>query len=277
MRRIVLAPLILALGLPAQAEVDTSVHEMCLSAVDYKGCIQSQKGGFIKNFFKSMENRKLKAKIFNKSCYSTMWDEYGFKLPPEYLKTKKEESFNRCKDTLTEIGPSVLKVEDEVHSECQWGAETPGVAAYITCVNEKQSSWEYPSKFDSEVERYIAVQVKRTKENAKLREESDREFAKLKALQRNLKRLEAEQDKDEDYRATMDTRPIIRPIIINNPAPISQPIRTPPLQAPNNYRAPSFSSPLAPKQPYKANVHNTRTGEVQNCTRFGNTNTFNCY
>ena len=43
MRRIVLAPLILLLSSPVLAEVDPTVHEMCLGANDYKGCVELNK------------------------------------------------------------------------------------------------------------------------------------------------------------------------------------------------------------------------------------------
>tara|TARA_B100001250_G_scaffold267949_1_gene231151 strand:- start:382 stop:1074 length:693 start_codon:yes stop_codon:yes gene_type:complete len=39
---LLLAPLILALGLPVQASSDLEVHKMCLQAADYKGCIKAQ-------------------------------------------------------------------------------------------------------------------------------------------------------------------------------------------------------------------------------------------
>ena len=42
MKRLLLAPLILALGLPVQAEVDPKVHKMCLQAKDYMGCVKAQ-------------------------------------------------------------------------------------------------------------------------------------------------------------------------------------------------------------------------------------------
>ena len=68
MRPILLAPLILALGLPLKAEVDPKIHEMCLSAVDYKGCVESQKGSFIKNFFKQTTKSKINKKDLRKRC-----------------------------------------------------------------------------------------------------------------------------------------------------------------------------------------------------------------
>ena len=42
MKRLLLAPLILSLGLPVQAEVDPKIHKMCLQAKDYMGCVKAQ-------------------------------------------------------------------------------------------------------------------------------------------------------------------------------------------------------------------------------------------
>jgi len=45
MKRLLLAPLLLALASPVLAEVDPKVHKMCLQAKDYLGCVQAQKNG----------------------------------------------------------------------------------------------------------------------------------------------------------------------------------------------------------------------------------------
>ena len=39
-----LIPLLFALSLPAQAEVDPKIHKMCLKASDYSGCVNTQMG-----------------------------------------------------------------------------------------------------------------------------------------------------------------------------------------------------------------------------------------
>tara|TARA_R100000458_G_C8237665_1_gene217547 strand:- start:594 stop:1148 length:555 start_codon:yes stop_codon:yes gene_type:complete len=45
MKHLLLAPLIFSLGLFAKAEVNPKIHEMCLQAKDYLGCVQAQKSG----------------------------------------------------------------------------------------------------------------------------------------------------------------------------------------------------------------------------------------
>ena len=42
--RIVLAPILLAVSLPAFAEVDPKIHKLCIEAKDYSGCVRSMKG-----------------------------------------------------------------------------------------------------------------------------------------------------------------------------------------------------------------------------------------
>ena len=77
-----------------------------------------------------------------------------------------------------------------------------------------------------------------------------------------------------NYRAGIDSRPVI----INNPAPASQPTRSAPLQFDYNPPNRNYSSPLAPKQPSQIRLYNNNSsGGVQNCSRFGNTDSFNCY
>jgi len=77
-----------------------------------------------------------------------------------------------------------------------------------------------------------------------------------------------------NYRMGIDSRPVI----INNPAPTPQPIRSAPLQFDYNPPTTNYSSPFAPKQPSQIRLYNNNSpGGVQNCSRFGNTNSFNCY
>lgn len=42
--KILLAPLLLAVSLPALAEVDPKIHKLCIEAKDYSGCVRSMKG-----------------------------------------------------------------------------------------------------------------------------------------------------------------------------------------------------------------------------------------
>ena len=42
--KILLAPLLLAVSLPAFAEVDPKIHKLCIEAKDYSGCVRSMKG-----------------------------------------------------------------------------------------------------------------------------------------------------------------------------------------------------------------------------------------
>lgn len=42
--KILLAPLLLAVSLPAFAEVDPKIHKLCVEAKDYSGCVRSMKG-----------------------------------------------------------------------------------------------------------------------------------------------------------------------------------------------------------------------------------------
>tara|TARA_R100000951_G_scaffold25121_3_gene21251 strand:- start:1957 stop:2574 length:618 start_codon:yes stop_codon:yes gene_type:complete len=42
--KILLAPLLLAVSLPAFAEVDTKIHKLCIEAKDYAGCVRAMKG-----------------------------------------------------------------------------------------------------------------------------------------------------------------------------------------------------------------------------------------
>ena len=117
MRRIVLAPLILALSSPVLAEVDPTVHEMCLSAVDYKGCVESQKGSFIKNFFKQTTKSKINKKDWRKRC--ELRNESGIKN--ELVGVL--EMVEACKKNLTLIGPSALKISEYDHIRCDQGIE----------------------------------------------------------------------------------------------------------------------------------------------------------
>ena len=45
--RILLAPLLLAVSLPAFAEVDSKIHKLCIEAKDYAGCVRAMKGEII--------------------------------------------------------------------------------------------------------------------------------------------------------------------------------------------------------------------------------------
>ena len=40
--KILLAPFLLAVSLPALAEVDPKIHKLCIEAKDYAGCVKSQ-------------------------------------------------------------------------------------------------------------------------------------------------------------------------------------------------------------------------------------------
>ena len=42
--KILLAPLLLAVSLPAFAEVDSKIHKLCIEAKDYAGCVRAMKG-----------------------------------------------------------------------------------------------------------------------------------------------------------------------------------------------------------------------------------------
>lgn len=42
--KILLAPLLLAVSLPAFAEVNPKIHKLCIEAKDYSGCVRSMKG-----------------------------------------------------------------------------------------------------------------------------------------------------------------------------------------------------------------------------------------
>jgi len=42
--KILLAPLLLAVSLPAFAEVDPKIHKLCIEAKDYSGCVRAMKG-----------------------------------------------------------------------------------------------------------------------------------------------------------------------------------------------------------------------------------------
>ena len=42
--KILLAPFLLAVSLPAFAEVDPEIHKLCIEAKDYSGCVRSMKG-----------------------------------------------------------------------------------------------------------------------------------------------------------------------------------------------------------------------------------------
>ena len=42
--KILLAPLLLAVSLPAFAEVDSKIHKLCIEAKDYSGCVKAMKG-----------------------------------------------------------------------------------------------------------------------------------------------------------------------------------------------------------------------------------------
>ena len=42
--KLLLAPLLLAVSLPAFAEVDSKIHKLCIEAKDYAGCVRAMKG-----------------------------------------------------------------------------------------------------------------------------------------------------------------------------------------------------------------------------------------
>ncbi len=42
--KILLTPVLLAVSLPAFAEVDPKIHKLCIEAKDYSGCVRSMKG-----------------------------------------------------------------------------------------------------------------------------------------------------------------------------------------------------------------------------------------
>lgn len=42
--KILLVPLLLAVSLPAFAEVDPKIHKLCIEAKDYAGCVRAMKG-----------------------------------------------------------------------------------------------------------------------------------------------------------------------------------------------------------------------------------------
>ncbi|QNJ26808.1 putative conserved secreted protein [Synechococcus sp. SYN20] len=45
--KILLAPLLLAVSLPALAEVDPKIHKLCIEAKDYAGCVRAMKGEIV--------------------------------------------------------------------------------------------------------------------------------------------------------------------------------------------------------------------------------------
>ncbi len=137
MRPILLAPLILALGLPLKAEVDPKIHEMCLSAVDYKGCVESQKGSFIKNFFKQTTKSKINKKDLRKRC--ELGNESGIKN--ELVGVL--EMVEACKKNLALIGPTALEISEYDHIRCDQGIE---LGSYLNCVTENKD-WRPPSGF----------------------------------------------------------------------------------------------------------------------------------
>ena len=306
MKRLLLAPLILALTSCAQTEIDKKVHHMCLSATDYKGCVESQKGSFIKNFFKKTTKSKINKKDLRKRC--ELGNESGIKN--ELVGVL--EMVEACKKNLAQIGPSALEITEYDHIRCDQGID---LASYLICVTE-ESDWRPPAEFEN-------VMKLAAKENC---EDKGNEFTFNSATgscyfdySKMPRRLDTFEHKGKTYTASRPcgegrwmqwmTYPSFfgiggrveelgcmnrreheeymrnyrmgidsRPVIINNPAPMPQPIRSAPLQFDYNPPTTNYSSPFAPKQPSQIRLYNNNSpGGVQNCSRFGNTNSFNCY
>ena len=86
MKRLLL-PLLLSLALPASARVDPGIHEMCLKAQDYKGCIEG-------NNKKSSKKRRGYNKTLKRCLAEVRKDRKNKKL----LSTSKEETNLACEN-----------------------------------------------------------------------------------------------------------------------------------------------------------------------------------
>ena len=139
MKRLILAPLILALTSCAQPEINKKVHQMCLSATDYKGCVESQKGSSTKNFFKQITRSKINKKELHKRC--VLGNESGIKNELIGVIEMVED----CKKNLAQIGPSALEITEYDHIRCDQGID---LASYLICVTE-ESDWRPPAELEN--------------------------------------------------------------------------------------------------------------------------------
>ena len=148
MKRLLLAPLILALSSPVLAEVDPTVHEMCLGANDYKGCVELNKKSVSKankwEFPNVLDKFKKKVKVkqptkreLKERCL--LGNEKGY----EAGLVGVIEMVDECISVLTEVGPTVLTIDPLTHAGCPSGGGE-GVGAYLACVTSN-SDWKIPA------------------------------------------------------------------------------------------------------------------------------------
>ena len=319
--------------LAAKAEVDPTVHEMCLGANDYKGCVELNKKSVKKsnkwklpNVLDKFNNEKTVKKPTQKELKERclLGNEKGY----EAGLVGVIEMVDECISVLTEVGPSVLTIDPLTHKSCGAGGGE-GVGVYLGCVT-RNSDWKIPENkkdliqaaaksecsifgagvkwdsktgtckvgsrtveemYESEWSKYSSpINERQTFTHKGKTYTASRPCEEGRWMQWMtypsflgiggrveelgcMTRLEHERYM-RNYRAGIDSRPVI----MNNPAPTSQPIRSAPLQFDYNPPTTNYSSPLAPKQPSQIRLYNNNSpGGVQNCSRFGNTNSFNCY
>ena len=145
MKRLLL-PLIAALALPAQAGVDREVHELCLKASDYKGCVEMQK---------QSDNKKVKSKKTNGvlSIFQLKKEPSKRQLRERCLLGNEAgyvaviESIDRCVDELSQVGPTVLDIDPLLHKTCPSGMNELG--EYLLCITNN-SDWEVPEQVANE-------------------------------------------------------------------------------------------------------------------------------
>tara|TARA_Y100001968_G_scaffold18069_1_gene14245 strand:- start:1000 stop:2004 length:1005 start_codon:yes stop_codon:yes gene_type:complete len=334
MKRLLVAPLILAISTPVFAEVDRKVHELCLSANDYKGCVELNKKSVSKankwefpnlldKFKKETRVKQPTKKELKERCL--LGNEKGY----EAGLVGVIEMVDECISVLTEVGPTVLTIDPLTHAGCPSGGGE-GVGAYLACVTSN-SDWEIPAdKKDlnqaaakSECPEYgpgFRWNSKTGKcQHGSRTVEEIRESGVWPGGSSSITVRETYNHKGKTYTASRACKPprrmvwttypsflgiggkveeagcmtpleleafnrekrlrrASRPVIMNNPAPMPQPTRSGVINAPNNYQPQPYSSPFAPKQPSQIRLYNNNSpGGVQNCSRFGNTNSFNCY
>ena len=62
MKHLIISSILFAISSPAYAQVDKRIHDRCLSATDYKGCVELQRGNadsIFKKWFPSSTNPKV--------------------------------------------------------------------------------------------------------------------------------------------------------------------------------------------------------------------------
>ena len=299
MRRLFFTPLLIAVFSPVLAEVDPTVHEMCLGANDYKGCVELNKKTVSKankwEFPNLLDKFKKEAKVkqptkqeLKERCL--LGNETGYDAGLVGV----IEMVDECISVLTEVGPTVLTIDPLTHAGCPSGGGE-GVGAYLACVTSN-SDWKIPTNKKDLTQ--AAAKSECTEYGSEFKWDSKTGNCKLGSRTVEEIRESGDWPKQQQHVPTgyrraqnlkqkrQNSTNILKAIAEGlemfsstyNP-PGYQPNTGGVITAPNNYQPPAYSSPAAPQQPSQIRVYNNTYGSstgVQTCNRFGNTNSFTC-